>query len=75
MAKLYKVWIEIKEYADETGDGVSRDDLSFVLPFFDSATCEKPSQAIRIAQEMHAAVNQGFEVDEEVIAKVAAADD
>ena len=54
---------------------MSRDDLSFVLPFFDSATCEKPSQAIRIAQEMHAAVNQGFEVDEEVIAKVAAADD
>lgn len=74
MAKLYKVWVEIEEYDDETDESVDRGDLSFVLPFSDSATCLTTWDAVRKAQEMHAAINPGFEVDEDTIARVRAAD-
>ena len=74
MAKLYKVWIEIEEYDDETDESVDRDDLSFVLPFSNSAMCLTTWDAVRKAQEMHAAINPGFEIDEETIANVRAVD-
>lgn len=74
MAKLYKVWIEIEAY-DETGESVDGCDLSFALPFSASATCLTTWDAVRKAQEMHAAINPGFEVDEAAIARVRAADE
>jgi hypothetical protein len=70
MAKCFKVWLEFEEYDDETGEEIDRDDLSFMLPFADSATCETEAEAFRTALEMHQAVNPEFEIDEDLIKQV-----
>jgi hypothetical protein len=53
---VYKVWLEIERYNEETGEGEDVETLS-LLPFAATAECATLGDAVACCKDLHRAVN------------------